>query len=137
MAGDRVIATYTIYCEASGEDHAARLGVAYSEVNRFRTGRFGATLAEVCLRRAQYSEWNGDKVDNANLLRAARCPDSDAVMLDCGQAFDEALLGRAPDPTRGATHYHDVSMADDPPSWTVGAIRTATLGRLIFYRGVK
>lgn len=135
MAFDRAIACYTIFCEASGEDHTARLGVAWCIINRVAAKRFGETAAEVCLKRMQFSEWNADQSDNLNLLRAARCPDNDPVMLDCGIAFDQAQFASIPDPTHSATHYHDTSIA--PPAWTVGAIRTVQLGRLLFYRGVK
>jgi len=135
MAFDREIATITIYSEASGEDHTTRLGVAYTILNRL--GRFGSTVSEVCLKRLQFSGWNADPLDNANLLRAARCPDDDEAMRDCGIAFDQAKYQSVPDPTHSATHYYDVSMANNPPSWALGAIRTVQLGRLIFFRGVR
>jgi spore germination cell wall hydrolase CwlJ-like protein len=135
MALDFAIATYTIYCEASGESRQAKLGVAYSEISRWKTGRFGETIAVVCLKRKQYSEWNGDVVNNNNLLRAARCSDTDPSWLECLDVFHAAMAGSEPDPTHGATHYHDTSI--DPPDWTIGAIRTAQLGKLIFYRGVR
>jgi N-acetylmuramoyl-L-alanine amidase len=135
MAFDKPLATITIYCEASSEDHTARLGVAWTIINRLRSARFGDTVAEVCLKRLQFSEWNADQADNFNLLRAARCPDDDSVMLDCGTAYDQAYFNAVPDPTHGATHYHDTSI--QPPAWAKDAIRTVQLGRLIFYRGVK
>jgi len=135
MAFDRQIAGITIFCEASSEPHEARLGVAYTIINRSKVPlRFGATVAAVCLRRMQFSEWNDDAVDNRNLERAALAAEDDPVMLDCLACFDEALNGNS-DPTHGATHYHDDSIS--PPSWTDGAIRTCKLGKLIFYRGVK
>jgi spore germination cell wall hydrolase CwlJ-like protein len=137
MAFDKAIATMTVYCEASSEDHTARLGVAWCLVNRLRSARFGDTISEVCLKRLQFSSWDQDQRDNFNLRRAARCPDTDPVMLDCGQAFDEALSGSVPDPTHGATHYFDASIINNPPAWSVGAIQTVRLGRLLFWRGVK
>jgi hypothetical protein len=135
MAFDRPIAVTTIYCEASGEDHVTRLGVAFCIMNRSKMPRFGSTIAEVCLERAQFSEWLSDPGDNANLRRAARCPDNDPVMIDCGLAYDQAYFAAVPDPTHSATHYHDTSI--QPPAWTEGAIRTVQLGKLIFYRGVS
>lgn len=138
MAEDRAIAAYTVFCEASGEDHTTRLGVAYCIINRLAMApHFGTTIAEVCLKRMQFSEWNADAGDNANLLRAARCPDDDPVFVDCGQAVDQAEFQSVPDPTHGATHYFDTSLLNNPPAWSVGAIRTVQLGRLIFYRGVR
>lgn len=137
MAFDREIASYTIFCEASSEDHTARLGVACCLFNRLATAKFGETIAEICLKRMQFSEWNADQNDNLNLLRAARAPDRDPVMVDCGIAFDQAQFKSIPDPTHGATHYIDDRLEDNPPAWTIGAIQTVKLGRLIFYRGIR
>lgn len=137
MAFDRAICSYTIYCEASSEDHTTRLGVAYTIFNRLAGKKFGETAAEICLKRLQFSSWNQDQNDNFNLIRAARARDDDPVMIDCGIAFDQAQFKSVPDPTHGATHYHDDSMEKNPPSWTIGATRTEKLGRLIFYRGVR
>lgn len=134
MAFNREIASITIFCEASGEAQETREAVAQTLFNRLKDGRFGKTIAEICLRRMQFSEWNGDKIDNANLMRAARAGDMDAVMLECGAAYDSAS-GGAFDATDGATHYYDISIA--PPAWTSGATRTAQLGRLVFYINVK
>ena len=135
LAFDRTFAVATIYCEASGQSQEARLGVAYSEINRWKTGRFGKTIAEVVLRREQYSEWNGDVVDNKNLLRMADVADNDEVLLACGDMYDAALSGSIPDPTDGATHYYDTSIA--PPTWTVGATKTVQIGTLIFWKNVS
>jgi spore germination cell wall hydrolase CwlJ-like protein len=132
MAYDKAIAVITIACEASNQPHAARQGVAASIFNRLADGRFGATIAAICLKRFQYSEWNGDAADNANLERVARLGDDEPVIRDCAVAYDEAAAGA--DPTHGATHYHDTSIA--PPAWTQHATRTCEIGALIFYRDV-
>jgi N-acetylmuramoyl-L-alanine amidase len=135
MAFDRTFGTATVYCEASDQAQDCQLGVAYSELNRLRTGRFGSTMAEICLKRKQYSEWNGDPVNNANLLRVAAISDSDPVLLQCAAMYDAAESGGLADPTDGATHYYDTSIA--PPTWTVGATKTVQLGRLVFWKNVK
>lgn len=135
MAYDTEIAAMTVFCEASSQDQQTRLAVAFSEVNRLKTGRFGGTLAEVCLRRKAYSEWNGDKVDNDNLLRAARCTDSDETLEACEDAVYQAMHGTSADPTGGATHYYDTSIA--APDWTAApAVFAGQFGNLRFYRGV-
>lgn len=119
---DEVIGTVTIYAEASGESQEARLGVAYTLLNRARTPhKYGATIAEVALRRFQFSSWNDDRGDNANLLRATTLPDTDLDLLACHAALLTALGNTAPDPTGGATHYHDTSIF--PPFWTVPPAR--------------
>ena len=137
MAYDLEIAAITIYCEASDQPDIAKLGVAWSMVNRLLVpGKpYGWTIAEICLRRMQYSEWNADRQDNANLIRAARCQSSDPLILDCRAMIEGALANTSSDPTRGATHYYDGSIA--APYWTEPpATKTAQLGKLLFYKGV-
>lgn len=134
MAFDREISAMTNFCEASSLSGLARRGVVHSQFNRLKDGRFGPSIAAICLKRSQFSEWLDDSADNRNLLRAATCGDDDPIMNDCLEAYDEALAGY-PDPTNDATHYHDTSI--DPPYWTVGATRTIQIDTLIFYKNVK
>jgi spore germination cell wall hydrolase CwlJ-like protein len=115
MAFDREIASLTIYCEASSGTPEERRFLAWTLFNRLRAKRFGATIAEVCLHHAQYSEWNDDNADNANLRRGARASAGDVVLHDCMSAFDEVALSKGPDPTKNATHYFDKSIA--APYW--------------------
>lgn len=135
MAFDRAFAGATIYCEASGQSALARRMVAWSLFNRLRDGRFGSTIAQICLRRAQFSEWLSDPQDNANLLRMAGTPETDSVLMDALSAYQEALAGNGPDPTGGATHFYAEPLP--APSWTEPpAIFTVQEGRLRFYRNV-
>jgi N-acetylmuramoyl-L-alanine amidase len=134
MAYDRAFAAVTTYCEASSATPDERRDVMHSYFNRLRHGGFGHTIAEVCLRRHQYSEWNGDAVNNANLMRGMRAPDDDPIMVDCGAAFDEVAAANS-DPTNGATHYHDKSIA--PPYWALPpAIKTLDTAKFCFYKNV-
>lgn len=132
MAFDREIAALTIFCEASGEPPEGRVAVAATLFNRLRAKRFGPTIAAICLARYQYSEWNDDKADNANLLRAAGTPDDNPVMQECLQAFLAAAAGQ--DPTGGATHYFAVSIPE--PSWAATGEFTVQIGRHRFYKNV-
>ena len=132
MAYDAQIAALTIFCEASGEPYEGKLGVAASLFNRLKAGRFGKTIASVCLARYQYSEWNDDKADNANLRRGASVPDNDPVLSECSRAYYEALAGA--DPTHGATHYYAVSIP--APSWAATGEFTVQLGHHKFFRNV-
>lgn len=133
MAFDRQIAALTIFCEASSASQDERECIAHTIFNRIRSGRFGKTVASVCLKRMQFSEWNGDAADNANLERGADTPESDAVMRACLQAYDDAFVSN--DQTNGATHYHDKSIS--PPSWTIGATMTLETPKFKFYADVK
>jgi N-acetylmuramoyl-L-alanine amidase len=122
MACDREICAITTYCEASNASPEERRCIVHSMFNRKADGRFGKTIAAVCLKRFQFSEFNDDQGDNANLMRAANAPDNDPVFLDCLEAFDEVADG-SPDPSGGATHYHDKSIK--PPYWATGATVSA------------
>lgn len=133
MAFDKPISAITDYCEASSASPQERRCIMHTIFNRVADGRFGRSPAEVCLRRMQFSEWNGDAANNANLLRAARAADDDPIMLDCMAAFDEVKAGAA-DPTNGATHYHDKSIP--APYWAARATVALETGKFIFYKNV-
>lgn len=132
MAFDREIATITVACEASNQPHVVRQGVAASIINRWHDGRYGATVAAVCLKRYQYSEWLADAADNTNLERVASKSNDDPVLLDCAIAYDEAAAGA--DPTGGATHFYADGIPE--PSWAKVATPTAKLGAVNFFKDV-
>ena len=132
MAYDREIATITICCEASNQLHVVRQGVAASLFNRLAAKRYGQTIAAVCLRRYQFSEWLADAADNANLERVASKPNDDPILLDCAVAYDEAAAGK--DPTDGATHFYADGIPE--PSWAKVATFTVKLGAVNFFKDV-
>lgn len=132
MAYDKPIAVVTIACEASNRSHAVRQGVAASLFNRLALKRYGHTIAAICLKRFQYSEWNADAADNANLERVASLPDDDAVILDCAVAYDEVAAGA--DSTDGATHFYDESIP--APSWAAVSTFTVKIETVLFFKNV-
>lgn len=132
MAFDRAFAVVTIACEASNQTHDARVGVAETILNRVRSRRYGFNAAAECLRRFQYSEWNGDAADRNNLERVLRMADGDPIISDCAAAWDTAMAGSGL--TAGATHFYADGIP--PPDWTMGATFTVKLGALNFYRDV-
>jgi len=137
---DKALVSLMAYAEASSGTGLERRCVVRSAFNRLAAvGKWyhRPTLAGVVLLRAQYSEFNGDKLDNANLERAANATDDDPVMADCYTSFDEAAAGNLADPTRGATHYHDKSI--QPPPWAdpaTGATLALETAKFRFYKGV-
>lgn len=137
MAQDKAIALLTIAGEASNQPHEARIGVAESLFNRLRIGGgyYGKTIAAICLRRFQFSEWNGDALDRTNLLRVAEMSDTDPVILDCAAAYDTAESGS--NLVDGATHFYATTIP--APPWALGpsVIETARLGALVFLKGVN
>jgi hypothetical protein len=49
----------------------------------------------------------------------------------CRRIAARAAAGVLPDPTQGATHWHD---AAELPGWAMGLVPTALVGGLVFYR---
>lgn len=133
MAYNQAIATATLFCEASNQPRTAKTAVAW--VLKNRASKFNWTVAQVCLDRKDFSCWNDDPVNNANLLRFAKARDDDPVLIECSQIVDSVLRGLVPDPTNGATHYYDDSIA--APYWAAPPARKmCKIGRLIFYANV-
>ena len=135
MAYDKQIAAITCFCEASNQPPEARRAVIHAMFNRkaLNPAYYGPTIAAVCLKRMQFSEWNADQADNRNIERAASAPDSDPIMLDCAAAYD-VVEGGACDPTNGATHFYADSIP--APQWTQNASFCGKIGSIMFWKNV-
>lgn len=135
MAFDRQYGATVIDAEAENQPAEARLGVAWSLLNRHRINpaRYGFTIAEVCIKPYQYSEFNNDALDRANLERVLRKLDSDPAIVDALAQYDAAVAG-ARDPTYGSTHFY-ANYIPAPP-WTQNARLEAKLGNILFWSNV-
>lgn len=113
--------------EARGESLDAKIAQIWSVKNRvLKPGWWGKDWVTVILQPFQYSSFNMQDVN------ATKWPStSDHSWIDCLTAVNRVQNG-APDPTDGATHYHDTSIS--PPSWAAEMKQTAQIGRLIFYK---
>lgn len=129
MAFDIELAAATIFMEASGESPDGRRAVAWVIVNRLNSGKWGNTLASVCLWPFQFSGWN---TSDPNRIRMAQTLDDDAVMSDCEVAINVALAGGV-DPTQGSMFYKVVGTN---ANWTEGKIPVVTIGNHEFYNDV-
>lgn len=129
MAFDIEIATMTCFMEASGEPPEGRRAVVWVFVNRLNSGKYGDTLAAVCLTPWQFSGWN---TSDPNRVRMAKTPHDDPILVDCETAVNEALSGEA-DPTQGALNYYSVTMTT-PPDWVATMEFTVQIGNHRFYR---
>lgn len=130
MAYDDEIATATIFMEASGEPPEGRRAVAWVLINRLASGgRYGTTLAGVCLKPFQFSCWN---TSDPNRMRLSNTLETDAVLLDSGAALQGAQAGGT-DPTGGATLYYSDTMKT-PPDWASAATFTLKIGSNLFFR---
>lgn len=129
MAYDLEIGSATIFMEASDQPLIGKQAVAAVIVNRQKSGKFGPTIAAVCLARLQFSCWNDA---DPNRERMARTLDDDGVLQQCQQVMQDAMNG-APDPTGGATFYYATSMTT-PPSWAASMIPCGQFGSQLFFR---
>lgn len=132
MAFDIPIGAITIFCEASNQPPATRRDVASVILNRARDGRWGKTVAAVCLKRMQFSEWNADPIDNADLERAASAADDNPIMADCAQAMTDTISGVLQDETGGALFYYEAAMKS-PPSWAATMTALGQRGPFLFF----
>lgn len=108
------LAARTIWQEARGEPEEGQKAVAHVIVNRLKDGRWGHSLASVCMWRKQFSGWNDD---DPNRIAAVTLPDDNPALIRFRAFIDEALNGE-PDPTFGATHYFNPKIVNPP--WATG-----------------
>ena len=126
-------AARTVWGEARGEPFLGKVAVAHVLLNRQRAGRWfsGDSLSSTCLKSKQFSCWN---TNDPNLSKMEKVTLDDSSFQDCMLATLLAALGREPDPTLGATHYHACYI--DIPKWARSGEKTRVIGRHIFYKGV-
>jgi spore germination cell wall hydrolase CwlJ-like protein len=88
---------------------------------------FGQGVIGVCRAPFQFACWHPGHPRHAALMELPR----DAELGACNRVAARAIAGALPDPTEGATHYHDATVL---PRWALGRMATAELGGLVFYR---
>ena len=124
----------TIYGEARGEfakyGPAALIAVGNVIVNRWkRRGKFGCTLAEVCLKSKQFSCWNEDDPNRALIQKEDL--EKDPLFTICQGVGKKIVTGSWPDLTRESDHYHAISCK---PYWAKANKIRLRLGHHIFYK---
>jgi spore germination cell wall hydrolase CwlJ-like protein len=137
-ARDKIISAITLSAEADGEPRECKLWIMWTIYNRSLDKRWKGSLAKVCLSRYQFSEWNGDKINNANLIRVVSVNDSDKdwqTSLDVVNEVEKLLDSGSPNPISGVTHFYDTSIYT--PSWVTGATFAGQKGSARFYKNVK
>jgi spore germination cell wall hydrolase CwlJ-like protein len=123
----------TIWGEARGEEQLGRAGVAAVVLNRLKRGqpdRFGATIADVCLKPKQFSCWNSD---DPNLEKLKRLDETDRHFRACIEIAERAVNGTFSDPTNGSDHYHKVGVS---PAWSEEKEPAVVIGVHKFYNNI-
>lgn len=119
-AHDVQLMARTAYFEARSDGARGMTAVCWVIKNR------GGAVRDVVHSPAQFSVWN-----RGGAARTTAIPAGDPHYKMALRAARQVIKGSVRDPTRGATHYHEVSMR---PAWTGAMIRTVRIGRHIFYR---
>lgn len=122
------IAIRTLWGEARGEPDDGIRAVAHALLNRVADGRWGKTLAQVCLWPSQFSCWN---VADPNRMKILGLDDIDPDLIRCQKLYAQARIEA--DPIDRACFYYADTMPR-VPSWSTGMIETAHIGHHRFLR---
>jgi N-acetylmuramoyl-L-alanine amidase len=131
MTWDEQVASRTLWGECRGEPEEGQRAVAHVLWNRMRDGRWGKSLAAVCLARLQFSCWNPS--DEQRPLMAV-LSDSNPMLQKLAGILAGAEKGT--DPTGGALFYYSDSMIV-PPKWAQGMTFLRKIGHHSFYTDKK
>ncbi len=130
---DLDILARTLYGEACGEYRhtgiASLIAIGNVIVNRLEQGRFGKTIADVCLAHSQFSCWNKDSplypVISGDGITG------NMIFHICQDVARGVTILGWPDLTKGSDHYH----ADYcKPVWADPSKLKVALGRHLFYQ---
>lgn len=119
---DMQVGARTLAMEARGEPAVGQAAVAHTIKNRWLDGRWGYTIASVCLWNrhvkdgaGQVFQFSGWREEDPNFTYACGLRDDDPMFLHMSQILQAALDSDA-DPSGGALFYYANSMSV-PPVW--------------------
>lgn len=130
LISDTALAVITIWQEARGEDYRGKLAVAEVIRNRMRFKYSSdGTVAGTVARSYQFSGWNDDPGDNAQLVQSLKLDDDDPIVQDCMTAWHDANMNGT-NVAKGATLYYNPALAQ--PGWAKASMEVARIGKHIF-----
>jgi spore germination cell wall hydrolase CwlJ-like protein len=148
---DMQVAARTLCQEARGESPDAQAAVAWTIRNRLSSGRWGGSLASVCLWNAhipsggqgfQFSGWRGQ---DSNFTYVCNLRDEDPI-LGRMRGLIAQVMDAQPDadPTAQATHYYNPDLVAEP-LWVKGdpargvppATPCGKFGHQLFFKNVR
>ena len=117
----------TLYWEARNDGRNGMVAVAWVILNRMRDGEYPRSVCGVVKQGrekpgCQFSYWCDGKPDT---------PKPDEAWALAQAVAKEMLSSPPPDPTGGAVFYH---AAGTRAPWATSRVRTAQIGRHIYYR---
>jgi spore germination cell wall hydrolase CwlJ-like protein len=136
MKSEIQILARTIYGEARGEYKkvsggiGALIAIANVVINRAQQKTwFGQTVAEVCLKRWQFSCWNAN---DPNFYEISKDIIADPIFNICLTVADKVLKREWPDLTKGGDHYYS-TILKKPPYWAQGKTPKCQIGQHLFF----
>lgn len=133
---DIEIMTATLWMEARGESDEGIQAVACVIYNRYKANKwyskvFGrASLANVCLKKWQFSCWNPGGQCETRLPYANKQSEK---WKKCKEFATMAVYDKLPDIVAGADHYYAMTMTT-PPSWVYKMKFIRQIGNHRFYK---
>ena len=126
--GDVDTMARTMWGEARGEVRGGMQAVGGVILNRVADARWPNSIAAVCKQPFQFSCWNSN---DPNLPKLRTVGLADTAFREAFKLARDAAIGRLPDNTGGANHYHHRSIR---PSWALGHQPNFELGQHVFYK---
>jgi spore germination cell wall hydrolase CwlJ-like protein len=133
MARDKAIDVIarTIWGEARGEGDEGMAAVAAVIMNRAAIGGWwGSSPIAVALFPWQFSAWNENDPNRAKVKAVTA---DDPAFARALEIATDAVDGKLPDITGGATHYHTKAIE---PDWADTSKITADIGAHLFYKDI-
>lgn len=133
-----------IYFEAGNQDWDGKVSVAHVTLNRVDHPNYPNSVCEVVYEGPTYTNWKGNEMPvrwncqftwycdgKSDNVAVKYKPNKDAWIESIEAAVD-AVINRDDDPTNGATHYHNPSLAS--PAWRNEFPVTAFIGEHLFQK---
>ena len=111
-----------VYFEARGEKDQGKYAVAHVVMNRAKLNKYNNDPCKVVHDSCQFS-WKCDKKSDVPTDQEAW---GDSILVAA-----TVMMGYNRDNTAGATYFHSKKVR---PSWRKEFVRTATIGKHVFYR---
>ena len=136
--GEAVCLAKNIYFEAGNQPLAGKVAVAHVVFNRMEHSSYPQDICGVVYQARWRENWKGEQVPIRHQCQFSWfCDGKSDEPLDTDTFFvsyniaQDVIMGKYPDITEGATHYHSVMVE---PYWTETLNETVQIQHHIFYK---
>lgn len=136
--GEAVCLAKNIYFEAGNQPLAGKVAVAHVVFNRMEHSSYPQDICGVVYQARWRENWKGEQVPIRHQCQFSWfCDGKSDEPLDTDTFFEsyniaqEVIMGKYPDITEGATHYHSIMVE---PYWAETLNETVQIQHHIFYK---